>query len=360
MSEKTEKPTEGKFRRARSEGQVSMSHDLNAAITIACGFLIITTASGFLAEHLKTLMYQALQLSIRHSKPELWQGAVVILKEAGLLLMPFIIATLLGPSLGGLLQTRFNIAFKKLTPKFTSINPVSGIKRIFSLRTLLELSKTVLKAVIIIFVVWQGIVHYLPMILGTGYLPLDNIAKIGWKALYMLIGLGVITMTVFGVADVGLQRLLYIRDQKMTKDEVKREFKENEGNPEIKHQQRQFFQEIIHSPPQKRLAAAKVVVVNPTHYAVALAYTPDIGVPHIVAKGVDKDALELRQAATAMGLPIISNPPLARTLYTIELNETIPEELFETIAAIMRWVDGLGQHHRNEKMSPNDGNGMPL
>ena len=342
MSEKTEEPTENKFRNARREGQVALSSDLNIAVTLGCGLLVMTSANGYLLIHLRTMLQRALDLSLRSNPPALWESMAVLLREASLILAPFVLVALLCPLLCGLLQTRFNIAFKKLTPKFDAINPVNGFKRIFSLRTFLDFLKTIIKAIIIFTTLYQGIYQHLSLLLGTAYLPIDAIAAIGWRAFCLLFGIGILTMLVFGGIDVGLQHWLYFRDQKMTKDEVKREYKESEGNPEVKQQQRQLAQEISRSSPQQRLKNAKAVVVNPTHFAVALRYSPDVGIPQVIAKGVDADALALRAAATALGLPILANPPLARALYSVELEATIPEALFPTVAAILRWVDGLG------------------
>ena len=342
MSEKTEEPTENKFRTARREGQVALSSDMNIAVTLGCGLLVMISASDFLLTHLRTLLQRALDLSLRIKPPELSESIVVLIREAALIIAPFCFVALLCPLLSGLLQTRFNIAFKKLTPKLDPINPVNGIKRIFSVRTILDFLKTIIKAIIIFTTLYQGIYQHLPLLLGTAYLPINEISQVGWRALCLLFGIGVLTMLVFGAIDIGLQHWLYVRDQRMTKDEVKREYKESEGNPEVKQQQRQLAQEISRSSPQQRLKNAKAVVVNPTHFAVALCYSAEVGIPQVSAKGIDEDALALRAAAKALGLPILANPPLARALYTLELNDTIPEALFPTVAAILRWVDGLG------------------
>lgn len=342
MSEKTEEPTENKLSKARREGQVALSSDINIAVTLGCGLLVMISASGFLLTHLRTLLQRALDLCLRNNPPELSGSIVVLIREAAYTIAPFCFVALFCPLLSGLLQTRFNISFKKLTPKLDSINPVNGFKRIFSLRTILDFLKTIIKAIIIFTTLYQAIYQHLPLLLGTAYLPINEISQIGWHALCLLFGIAVLTMLVFGGIDIGLQHWLYVRDQRMTKDEVKREYKESEGNPEVKQQQRQLAQEISRSSPQQRLKNAKAVVVNPTHFAVALCYSVEVGIPQVSAKGIDDDALALRAAAQALGLPILANPPLARALYTLELNDTIPEALFPTVAAILRWVDGLG------------------
>lgn len=344
MSEKSEEPTETKLHKARNEGQVPVSHDLMMAVSLGSGLAVLLAAPSFLLDHVRALIRHAIHLVSRPDNPPLWQGMSVIFSEGAWLLIAFVIAAVAGPTLCGLLQTRFNIAFKKLSPKLDAINPVNGVKRIFSVRTLLELLKTVIKALIIGAALWIGIAHYLPLLLGSAYLPLSDIAHVGYRAFCLILGVGFLVMLVFGVADVGLQHWLHLRDQRMTKDEVKREFKENEGNPEIKQQQRQFAQEISQSPPQQRLDGAKALIVNPTHYAVAIRFDSAFGLPQVMAKGLDHDALALRAAAQSQQLPIVANPPLARALYQVELDHAIPEELFETVAAILRWVDGLGKH----------------
>ena len=148
-----------------------------------------------------------------------------------------------------------------------------------------------------------------------------------------------VLFVVLGVADYVVQRLIFLKQQKMSKDEVKREWKEDEGDPQLKGERKAIARELAFSSSKATVAMATAVVVNPTHYAVALRYAPDeCGLPVVIAKGVDAEAALIREAALAEGVPIIGNPPLARALYKIGVNSTVPEPLLEAVAVVLRWA----------------------
>jgi type III secretion protein U len=136
---------------------------------------------------------------------------------------------------------------------------------------------------------------------------------------------------------------MFLKKMKMSKDEVKREHKNQEGDPRIKGERRRLAREMATAPPPSKVGMANMMVVNPTHYAVAVRYAPDEHpLPRVIAKGMDEQAAQLRYAARDAGVPIIGNPPVARALYKVGVDQPIPEELFETVAAILRWVDAIG------------------
>ncbi|MFC3655668.1 flagellar type III secretion system protein FlhB [Xanthomonas hyacinthi] len=341
MSEKTEEPTEKKLQDARQDGELPFSQDVGIAAGMICAVLAMQVSADSLGAHLRALLHLAMDMGNSRDDTVLRQSMQRMAIEGAWLTLPLMLAIVAGPLFVGLLQTRFNLSFKKLQPKLDSLNPVSGIKRTFSARTLIDLLKMLVKALLIGAVLWKGVAWLMPLLLGTAYLPLLDIAQIGWSVLIRLFGITCIVLLVIGGIDLGLQHWLFIRDHRMSKDEIKREYKDSEGNPEMKGQRKQFAHEVLFSDPRERLPKAKALVVNPTHYAVAIAYQPEFGVPQVVAKGEDEGALALREAALAQGLPIIANPPLARALYKVELDAAIPGELFAVVAAILRWVDGL-------------------
>jgi type III secretion protein U len=153
---------------------------------------------------------------------------------------------------------------------------------------------------------------------------------------------------VFGPVDYAIQRWQFMKDQRMSKDEVKKEYKSQEGDPEIKHKRKQIAREDARSNPRKAVAGANAVVVNPTHYAVAIRYrAEEFGLPVVVAKGVDGEALMIRRHAEEQGVPLFTNPPLARSLHQVPLGRPVPEELFEAVAAVLRWVDEVGRSSTN-------------
>ncbi|PPV07027.1 type III secretion system protein HrcU [Xanthomonas bromi] len=348
--EKTEKPTEKKLRDARRDGEVTVSPDVTAAAVLFGALLVMKTAGDYLSEHMRALMKIGFDFSENAHDAAAINRAIGHIGLQGLLLMlPFLVACMVAGLAGGVFQTGLNVSLKPATPKFDSLNPVNGVKKLFSLRSLINLLKLAVKAILIGVVLWFGVRALMPMIIGLAYeTPLD-IAQIAWRALGMLLALAVLLFVLVGAADWSVQHWLFMRDKRMSKDEQKREYKESEGDPEVKGKRKEFAKELVFGDPRERVAKAKVMVVNPTHYAVALAYEPDdFGLPQVVAKGVDDDAMELRAFAHNQGIPIVANPPLARALYQVELGDAVPEPLFETVAVVLRWVDQLGRDHSDD------------
>jgi type III secretion protein U len=158
-----------------------------------------------------------------------------------------------------------------------------------------------------------------------------------------VLAVALLLFLVLGPVDYAIQRWQFMKEQRMSKDEVRREYKEQEGDPHVKGERQQLARELSQSDPAERVAGANAVIVNPTHYAVAISYHPgSSGLPVVVAKGVDEAALHIRRCAELSGVPIFGNPPLARALFKVQTDGTIPEELFEAVAAVLRWVEDMG------------------
>jgi type III secretion protein U len=186
---------------------------------------------------------------------------------------------------------------------------------------------------------YESVRSLLPILVVSGYGVPTAIGQTAWSSLLRLVLPCAVLFVVLGVADYVVQRLIFLKQQKMSKDELKREWKEDEGDPQLKGERKALAREIAFSNPKAAVATANAVVVNPTHYAVALRYAPDeCGLPVVVARGVDADAAVIREAAVAAGVPIIGNPPLARALYRVGVNSTVPEPLLEAVAVVLRWA----------------------
>ncbi|PPU72452.1 MULTISPECIES: type III secretion system export apparatus subunit SctU [Xanthomonas] len=348
--EKTEKPTEKRLQDARRDGELTISPDVTAAAVLLGGLLVITLAGTYFASHLRALVTIGFDINAKTRDGISLQRAIASIGLQALwLAIPFLVACMIAALTGAFLQTGMNVSLKPVTPKFDSLNPVNGLKKLFSLRSFINLVKLTAKALIIGVVLWVGVRSLLPAIIGLAYQPPSNIAQISWRALGTLCALAALTFVIVGAADWSIQHWLFIRDKRMSKDEQKREHKESEGDPEVKGKRKEFAKELVFGDPRERLAKAKVMVVNPTHYAVALAYDPDgFGLPQVVAKGTDDEAMALRAFAHQTGIPIVANPPLARALHQVELGDAVPEALFETVAVVLRWVDELGGANDND------------
>ncbi|CAB3725583.1 type III secretion system export apparatus subunit SctU [Paraburkholderia rhynchosiae] len=342
--EKTEQPTDKKLRDARRDGETVKSTDLPFAAILLVASIGFTVAGPRMAEQLRLLMHRSLDVA-RMESPGVQLHDLLV--EAGTVALMLILPIALGAAITGLAalaaQVGLQISTKPLEPKFDAINPASGLKRIFSVRSLIDLAKTVIKAVVISAVLWKMIVLLMPLMIGIVYEPIGSIDGIGWATLCKVFGIAGALYLVIGAVDYGVQRWLFIRDHRMSKDEVKREHKNSEGDPHIKNERRKIAREFASSDRQQPVKNANVVVVNPTHYAVALRYVPsECGLPRVIAKGVDADARVIREEAARRGIPIIGNPPLARALYRVTLDDSIPEPLFDAVAAVLAWVENIG------------------
>ncbi|CAB3769475.1 type III secretion system export apparatus subunit SctU [Paraburkholderia solisilvae] len=341
--EKTEEPSEQKLRKVREEGQVAKSTDL---VEVAClGAIFITLQAGehYLAGTLRAIVQDALDFCASdRSLQQLGIAAADIGMHAAVLLCG-IAAVALGAALCALVpQTGLQMSFEAVMPKFTAVSPASGITKIFSMNSMVDLIKMTVKAAIIVVVMWQTIESAMPVVASALNQSIPQLIHVLWSVVMHILAVAFGVFIVIAAFDYKLQTWLFVRKNRMSKDEVKREHKENDGNPEMKGERKRRAKEISQEGPKRGIANANVVVVNPVHYAVALRYDPvEFPLPVVLAKGTDHEALLLRRYATEAGVPIVANPPVARMLHKVPESQPIPEELFEVVAAILRWVDSL-------------------
>lgn len=338
--EKTEKPTAKKLRDAKRRGQHAKSQDVTAAMVLMAVTLCLVTAASITVSRLATVVSRLLEDigRVRGSTellpmivPTAWQGLLAIL--------PFVFTAMFAGLAGSAMQVGLNFSMEAVSPKFDKLNPAQGLKKIFSIKSVIEFVKTVVKALAMGAVLWNVIRDVLPTLMSSAYLPVASIAVAGWDAVIHLVFGALVLFIIIGPVDFGIQKFQFLKDQRMSKDEVKREHKESEGDPQMKGKRKQIAKEMANSAPKETVPGASVVVTNPTHYAVALRYTAgETSVPIVVAKGVDEEAAVIRRLAEEHQVPIMADPPLARALYTLPLQEPIPERMFEAVAAILRWV----------------------
>ncbi|SOE96843.1 type III secretion protein U [Burkholderia sp. D7] len=345
--EKTEKPTAKKLKDARKDGRVARSSDLTDAISMAAVVGLLGMGASQLADVLRSVVTLALLFvdgdhSLSNINAQLFKVGTAALAA----IVPCICAAALGSLVASISQVGFKIAMKPVTPNLAAINPTEGVKRIFSQKTLIDLVKMLVKGTLVFSVMWVAIKWLFPLIVASLYQPLPGLIIMIWGLAFKLLMIGTAIFVLTGAADVRLQSFLFLKKMKMSKDEVKREFKHREGDPRIKGERKRLAREFANAPMASRVGHANMMLVNPTHYAVAIRYAPDEHpLPRVIAKGADESAAILRREARDAGVPIIGNPPVARALYKVGLDQPIPEELFETVAAILRWVDAIGPRH---------------
>jgi type III secretion protein U len=345
MSEKTEKPTQKKLDDAREKGQVAKSPDLTETVCMLGVIGVLMMGEHMIADSLRGLVTQTLDF-VRgdHSLQSMLHALYHLFGVAVMILLPIAGAGALSAAIGTAAQTGLVIAFEPVMPKFQAVNPGAGLKRIFSLRAVIDVGKRLIKLAVLLPVMWISIEHMLPLLSSAAYQPLGPLMKVLWQALLKLLTISFVAYLVIGFADFKIQKWLFIRQNRMSKDDIKRERKQQDGDPHVKRERRKRGREMINKGPDKpAVGGASVVLTNPTHYAVAIRYRPGIDpLPVVVAKGVDQQAALVRRYATEAGVPIVANPPVARALYRVEYDAPIPEAMFEVVAAILRWVDSVG------------------
>lgn len=340
--EKTEPPSEKKLEDAKKKGQMPQSKDMSSAFAFTFALVAMMGTGATTVEHFRAIISEAINITSGPDSSALFNGAITMGLNALWIVGPVLCAAIIGGLIGGMTTTGINISFEPLTPKFDKIDPVAGTKKLFSIRSFVEFLKTVFKAVIIGWVLYVLIMSVLPSMLRSAHGATMGIGQSGWSTINRLLLTCAIMFLILGPIDYVIQKLMFLKDQKMSKDEVKREYKESEGDPLLKGERKALAHEIAFSDPKPAVSGANAVVVNPTHYAVAIRYRPEeFGLPLIVAKGVDESAAYIRSLAQEASIPIIGNPALARALYKCENNSVVPEELLEAVAIVLRWAAEL-------------------
>ena len=346
--EKTEPATPKKLEKAREEGQTARSQDLNTAILLFVLFTCLRVFGGFMMGRIYdnfSFFYNGIG---EYAREDFTVGRAAGLLNHGLqqiiiLILPIIALAVIGAFAISVYQVKWKVTLKPLKPKPNKINPISGFKRMFSKNKLFELLKSIVKIGVLFYVVytslrdeWGMIVNIYQLdLLAAVTLIVDTILMISFKisAVFLLIAF----------ADWQYQKHKFKEDMKMTKQEVKDEYKNTEGNPQIKGQIRRKMQEASRRRMMQALPEADVVITNPTHLAVALKYDrEEAEAPVVIAKGADHIAARIKNIARENRIEIVENKPLARMLYhNVELGEQIPPELYQMVAEILAYVYGL-------------------
>ncbi len=347
--EKTEQPTAKRLRDARRKGQVARSHDLSSAILLVVSVAVLYLAGGSVAGWAGGAMREQLEHAATY-RGQLDQAAALGalltgVKALAIVLAPLFAARLVVAFLANYFQVGSIFSFEPVKPNANKLNPAEGFKNKFlKARPYVELGKTALKLVIASVVVGTALWSARRDIVELTRQPTQLAASYAISLIFQ-IGLRVgIAFLVIGAADYFLQRYFHRRELMMTKHEVREEYKETEGNPIHKSLRRARHREILMQAMMEAVRRANVVVVNPTHVAVALSYEREtMGAPTVLAKGADLMAAQIRKIAEESEVPIMRDVPLARALYELEIDAEVPEELYESVAVVLRWVYKLAE-----------------
>ena len=349
--EKTEMPTPKKLRDAREKGQVCTSKDIVSTAILVVLFAVLAWMGGALMDDMEELLRfiggrvgENTMDSVRQSSA---MAIIVILKHT---LIFVLIAAVIG-IIGNVAQIGFLFTFEPIIPKLEKLSPVEGAKKIFSKKNLFEFLKNVVKVLFLGYLLYKIIWASVPELLTMCYGTIDDIfpcLRLMLKRLAVYTAFGYI---VIAVVDRIFQGRNFTKQMMMTKDEVKREYKEMEGSAEVKQAQRQFRDEILNGPePAQAAKKSNVVVTNPTHLAVGIRYNiEEAPLPRICALGAGKTAQIIRETALAEGIPIMEDRALARALYAKgRVDDFIPESLIEPVAEVLKWAKKLEDARREE------------
>ena len=343
--EKTEEATSKKLADVREEGNVAKSTEVVTAATLLGLFVCLRVAMGFVGNRLLDSFDTFYTLIPRYTRDGIDIAALTSLTVDALLnlcivALPFLLFGLLIAFFGNALQFKFKVTPKPLQPKFSKMNPINGFKRMFSLNTFMELIKSIAKIGFISYISYGVLSDHARDLYLIYDMSLEQSILLMYDIVMELLWKICLFFVVIAAADLLYQRWKFKEDNKMTKQEVKDEFKNQEGDPKVKGQQRQRMQQASQRRMMAAVPEADVVITNPTHFAVALAYkSGETQAPVVVAKGADFLAGRIKEIAREHRVEIVENKPLARMLYyNVDVDAEIPPELYQAVAEVLAYV----------------------
>jgi flagellar biosynthetic protein FlhB len=352
---KTEEPTHKRLKDAEEKGNIAKSQEIGhwfafLAAAIAMWMLSGTLSSNFISS---TRVFLERPHLIPIDASHLSQVAIDLFFGVGRGLLPVLGLFLLFGLASSVIQNPPRFTVERIKPKFSKLSPIAGLKRMFSVQSAVEFVKNIIKISAIGAILAAILLPELDSLETIVALDVSVLLSLVAQMLVKLIGVLVGIMFVVAVVDYLYQRFTYMKNLRMTRQEVKEEFKEQEGDPIIKARLRQIRMQRVRRRMMASVPEASVVITNPTHYAVALKYDPDkMQAPVVVAKGVDVLALRIREIAKEHEVPIVENPPLARALYKVDLDESIPVEHYRAVAGVISYVmrlkDGMDARYEPE------------
>jgi flagellar biosynthetic protein FlhB len=362
--EKTEPASSKKMQEAREEGQVPRSRELGTLV------MMLVAAATFLAlgDGIVKGLMELLRSHFVIQRPLLFNSALIpelfwrAVNEGISILLPFLSVMVIAAVVAPLPMGGWNFSTKSLVPKLDRLDPIKGLGRVFAWKGLVELLKSLVKFLIVAATGWYLLMHKLPHFLTLGDMPLaEGLSQLGGDLVWIFLLLSS-TLIIIAAVDVPFQLWDFHRQQRMTRQEIKDEYKDTEGSPELKSKVRSRQREIAMRRMMDKVPQADVVITNPSHYSVALRYNQNnMGAPVLVASGLDLVALQIRRIATAHDVPILEAPALARALYySTKLDQEIPSGLYLAVAQVLAYVYQLKQYYTHGGLQPNPPGDLPI
>jgi flagellar biosynthetic protein FlhB len=353
--DKTEKPSAQKLKKARDEGQVARSRDLATAVGILISLKVfMMMLPGYLDDmrHLFRLVFVPLGEAgaMENALSTVFSSALLLLVHMVLPLLAVPLAIVIAGAIpGGIVASGKNLA-----PKFSRLNPLTNLGNLFKQKHWVGFLTSAAKAIVLGIVLWHVSNGSIKGYIELQRMPLDVAIGAGGTLVFDALMALVAVFILFALIDVPVQSFLFMRNQRMSKQDIKEEHKSSEGRPEIKQRIRQLQNQLAQRSVRKSVPTADVVIVNPEHYAVALKYDVDRAeAPFVVAKGVDEMALFIRRVAAEHGLEVVELPPLARAIYhTSQVQQQIPAPLYQAVSQVLNYVLQLNAFRAGRRQAP--------
>ena len=339
--EKTEEPTGKKIEDARNKGNVPKSADAAGFVTLLVGIVAIVMMLPYFGEKFLNIYYYCMQMMGEEiTVKNVMNLTITIIIQMVLAVLPLAALIMVAGVMGNVMQFGFVFTAEPLTPDLKKIDPISGIGRLFSMKKAVESVKIILKVSAVFGVAFYFFLTFVKELPGTIFF--NMVDQLLWLKEKLLILAAVMLLFFMAIAsaDIFITRFNYFKDLRMSKQEVKDEFKQMEGDPQVKGRIRSLQMQAAKKRMMQNIPAADVVITNPTHYAVALRYDKEQeDAPVVLAKGVDFLALQIRKIAIQNDIDILENPPLARELYKLcDVNQQIPAQLFGAVAEVLSQI----------------------
>ncbi|WP_395503337.1 flagellar biosynthesis protein FlhB [Ectopseudomonas mendocina] len=361
--EKTEEASAHKLKKSKDDGQVARSKDLSTTISLIATLFILKFSAGLFLEglsdsfRLSYIQFGHSEIGLDDLDTLLGYNMLVFIKLLAPLLLTSLLVVVLSLVPGGWVFSAKNFA-----PKFSKLNPITGLSRIFSAQNWSELLKSVLKVLVLLGVGYVLVRAALPDLIALQRSSVLEAVSAAFDLTFNLTLCLMLIFVVFSFIDIPLQRYFFLKKLRMTKQERKEEHKNQEGRPEVKARIKQLQRQMLQRQISKVIKNADVVIVNPTHYAVALKYdSKKAAAPFVLAKGVDETALYMRQMAAKHELEVVEIPPLARAIYfTTQINQQIPAPLYTAVAHVLTYILQLKAWRQGRRSKPQLASNLPI
>jgi flagellar biosynthetic protein FlhB len=355
--DRTEAATPRRLQKAREEGHAPVSRELTNLVSLAAVTLALVLAGPAATRHLAVQLsvFMARAHDLMPGRATAWSAGLAWVEAAA----AFVLAALFAGAACTLVQTRFLLSGHGLRPDLSRIDPARGVRRLFGMDSVIEAGKALAKVALLALVLWQTVRSELPGLMSALFAgPEQILRRAAAPVLHVLLAVLAVQAAI-AVLDYGWVTLRHARSLRMSRHDILEEQKETEGDPRVKARLRQIRTVRARRRMLAAVPKATVVVTNPTHYAVALAYDRATHVaPRVVAKGVDTLAARIRELAEANHIPVVANPPLAQALYRVELDTEIPAEHYQAVAEIIAYVWRLGRPRPAAAVVPESAGGV--